>query len=157
MTSAGSEDFNFQIGSWHVKHRRLSARLCDCQDWEEFNGTSDMRLILGGSGNVEDNVLEFPSGPYRAIALRSYDATHRTWAIWWLSSDDPHRLDVPVIGEFQDGKGTFYADDLHLDQPVKVRFLWLQTDTNSPRWEQAMSVDGGESWETNWTMNFTRA
>ena len=41
-------------------------------------------------------------------------------------------------------------------KPIRVRFHWLKTDTASPRWEQAMSVDGGETWETNWTMDFHR-
>jgi hypothetical protein len=38
-----------------------------------------------------------------------------------------------------------------------VRFLWTRTDTESPRWEQAFSDDGGRTWETNWEMDFTRA
>jgi hypothetical protein len=29
--------------------------------------------------------------------------------------------------------------------------------TSTPRWEQAFSEDGGETWETNWIMDFTRA
>jgi hypothetical protein len=29
--------------------------------------------------------------------------------------------------------------------------------TPEPRWQQAFSADGGESWETNWVMEFTRA
>ena len=28
--------------------------------------------------------------------------------------------------------------------------------TPSPRWEQAFSDDGGETWETNWINDFTR-
>jgi hypothetical protein len=28
---------------------------------------------------------------------------------------------------------------------------------SSCAWEQAFSVDRGETWETNWTMSFTRA
>jgi len=40
---------------------------------------------------------------------------------------------------------------------VLVRFLWLRTLTRAPRWEQAVSPDGGATWETNWTMDFTRA
>lgn len=27
-----ASDFDFQIGSWQVKHRRLKARLADCDD-----------------------------------------------------------------------------------------------------------------------------
>ncbi len=151
-----SSDFDFQIGSWHVRHRRLKERLLNCLEWEAFDGTSDMRTILGGNGNVEDNVIEFPGGTYRAIALRSFDPANKSWAIWWLASNAPHTLDVPVIGRFEDGIGSFYADDVLRGDPVKVRFRWLRTDTDSPRWEQAMSADGGANWETNWTMDFER-
>lgn len=151
-----SQDFDFEFGSWQVKHRRLKERLAECTDWEEFEGTADVRPVLGGNGNIEDNVLEFPSGAYRAIAIRSFDATNKTWAIWWLSSDVPHSLDVPVIGSFENGVGAFYADDVLNGEAIKVRFLWLKTDSSTPRWEQAFSNDSGESWETNWTMDFQR-
>ena len=63
---------------------------------------------------------------------------------------------MPVIGKFDDGVGAFYADEFLRGDPVQVRFLWLRTDSASPRWEQAMSKDGGKSWETNWTMDFER-
>lgn len=152
-----SADFDFQIGSWSVTHRRLRERFAGSSDWETFSGTSTMRLVLGGAGNIEDNVLHISTGTYRAIAIRSYDAVKRTWAIWWLDDRNPHALDVPVIGSFVDGVGTFEAVDETDDRSVHVRFLWLRTDTSSPRWEQAMSIDGGVTWETNWTMDFVRA
>ncbi|NRB19580.1 MAG: DUF1579 domain-containing protein [Rhodobacteraceae bacterium] len=151
-----SHDFDFEIGQWRVRHRRLKERLVGCDDWEEFNGSSETRLVLGGNGNVEDNLLEFPSGPYRAIAMRAFDVTSQTWAIWWLSANDPHQLDVPVIGRFEKGVGSFFAEDTLRGQPISVRFLWMRTDTTAPRWEQAMSRDGGTTWETNWTMDFGR-
>lgn len=151
-----STDFDFELGSWQVRHRRLKERLANCDEWEEFGGTAQVHAVLGGNGNIEDNVLEFPGGPYRAVAVRSYDPASRSWAIWWLSSNAPHTLDVPVIGRFENGTGSFYASDMHLGTPVRVRFLWLRTHTDSPRWEQAMSRDGGMSWETNWTMDFHR-
>lgn len=152
-----STDFDFQQGSWRVRHRRLKARLAGCTEWEQFDGTSDQRPILGGNGNVEDNLLHLPTGSYRAIALRSYDPASDTWAIWWLDARSPHGIDAPVIGSFDNGVGAFYADDMHEGLPVRMRFLWLGADTATPRWEQALSADGGASWETNWTMDFTRA
>ena len=153
-----STDFDFEIGAWRVRHRRLKERLVGCTDWEEFEGTSEMRPVLGGNGNIEDNLIHFPAGPYRAIAIRAFDPSSGTWAIWWLSSLDPHRLDVPVVGSFENGLGTFLARETLADgRPVLVRFLWCDTTTPTPRWEQAMSLDDGESWETNWTMAFTRA
>jgi hypothetical protein len=80
-----------------------------------------------------------------------------TWAIWWLDGRNPHALDVPVIGRFEGGVGSFHADDVLDGAPVRMRFLWLRTDTAMPRWEQALSADGGATWETNWTMDFERA
>jgi hypothetical protein len=50
-----SRDFDFQIGTWAVKHRRLKEHLADCNDWEAFDGTCTMATVLGGHGNVEDN------------------------------------------------------------------------------------------------------
>lgn len=156
-SSSFCRDFDFQIGNWTVKHRRLKERLANCKDWEEFDGTCTMALVLGGNGNVEDNVLHISSGTYRAVALRSFDASTKTWAIWWLDSRNPHTLDVPVIGTFEGGVGSFYAIDRFNDQPVRVRFLWQKTETASPRWAQAMSTDDGQTWETNWTMEFRRS
>jgi hypothetical protein len=154
MSSAG--DFDFEIGDWRVAHRRLNGRLVGSADWEEFSGTCSMRTILGGHGNVEDNVINLPTGSYRAVALRSFDPSARTWAIWWLDGRSPHRLDVPVIGTFQNGVGTFYADDTLDGRPIRVRFTWSETHGDAPVWEQAFSADAGRTWETNWIMRFTR-
>ena len=152
-----ASDFDFEFGSWRVRHRRLRQRLADCQDWEEFGGTSTTRPVLGGSGNVEDQFIDLPGGSYRAIAVRSFDPATQNWAIWWLASPDPHRFDTPVMGRFENGVGSFHADETLRGRPVKLRFLWLRTETETPHWEQAMSPDGGRTWETNWTMDFERA
>ena len=152
-----SNDFDFQIGRWRVEHRRLRERLVSSADWEEFDGTSEMRTVLGGNGNVEDNLLHISTGTYRAIAIRSFDPIKKHWAIWWLDARAPHALDVPVIGTFENATGSFYANITHEAKPAQLRFLWLTANKTAPRWEQAMSIDGGKTWETNWTMDFERA
>jgi hypothetical protein len=105
---------------------------------------------------MDDNVLNLPGGAYRAVTLRSFDLQTQTWAIWWLDGRTPHALDVPMIGAFRDGVGTFHADDTLAGRPIRVRFLWTRTCEDAPQWEQAFSADGGESWETNWVMQFNR-
>jgi hypothetical protein len=152
-----SRDFDFEFGQWTVHHRRLKERLTGCTEWEEFSGTTDARPVLNGNGNVEDNVLHFPAGTYRAIAIRSFDPSAGTWAIWWLSALNPHQMDVPVIGRFDGPIGTFTARDTLRGQPVDLRFRWDKTDPERPIWDQALSEDGGDSWEVNWVMAFRRA
>ena len=149
-------DFDFIMGDWNVRHRRLNARLVGCADWTEFSGLSSTRKILGGFGNVEDNVLYFPETEVRAAAFRSFDATTRTWAIWWLDGRAPHNLDVPVVGGFSGSIGVFFANDTLDGKPIQVRFTWHANPGSNPLWEQAFSNDGGTSWETNWVMEFAR-
>ncbi len=150
------QDFDFIIGSWKVAHRRLDERLVGCTTWTQFEGATTTFKVMQGHGNLEDNLLHLPGGDVRAVALRSFDPISRTWAIWWLDGRAPHSLDTPVIGAFDGGVGSFYADDQLAGEPVRVRFTWRANPGGHPTWEQAFSIDQGASWETNWTMEFVR-
>ncbi len=154
--SSRPSDFDFVIGAWDVAHRKLRERLAGCTEWDEFSGTSETRKVLGGLGNLEDNVLELPEGTYRAVALRSFNAAEKAWAIWWLDGRNPWSIDTPVLGGFVDGVGVFYADETLRGNPIRIRFTWTKRTADALRWEQAFSVDAGTTWETNWVMDFTR-
>jgi hypothetical protein len=156
LMSSAPTDFDFVIGNWFVKHRRLKERLANCTEWVEFDGEMSTQKILGGFGNIEDNILRLPEQDVRAIALRSYDRNTKNWSIWWLDGRFPGQIDVPVVGKFIDGVGTFFANDTFQEIPIIVRFIWRQIGVDLLRWEQAFSADEGESWETNWTMDFRR-
>ncbi|MBO9577767.1 MAG: hypothetical protein J7480_03235 [Microbacteriaceae bacterium] len=156
LRSDAPTDFDFVIGDWDVTHRRLAERLVGSDEWIEFPGEMSTRQILGGYGNVENNVLHLPEGAYRAVALRSFDAATGSWSIWWLDGRFPGRLDVPVVGSFADGVGTFTAEDVLDGVPIVVRFVWSRVHADELRWEQAFSADAGQTWETNWTMAFRR-
>lgn len=154
--SDGLVDFDFLHGSWRVQHRRLVGRLVGSTDWQVFDGSCLCSPLLGGAGNVDDNVVNLPDGPYRAVTLRSFDAGRGLWSIWWLDGRFPHRLDVPMVGAFEGGRGGFLAQDVLDGRPVQVRFLWSRNASGQPRWEQAFSGDDGASWEVNWVMEFHR-
>jgi hypothetical protein len=127
-----------------------------CKEWETFSGICVARTTLGGFGNVDDNIINAPSGTYRAVTIRSFDAAAGTWSIWWLDGRRPGSLHVPVVGSFVNDVGTFFAEDTWEGKPIRMRFLWTRPRTDAPHWEQAFSPDGGATWETNWVMDFTR-
>jgi hypothetical protein len=154
--TSSSHDFDFWFGSWRGHHRQLKARLAGSEDWIEFAGTAKAGPILGGLGNLDDNVIEKPNGSYHAASLRTFDPKTRLWSIWWFDGRTPAQIDPPMVGSFEDGTGIFYCDDQFEGKPIRVRFIWSRTNTGSPHWEQAFSPDGGRSWETNWVMDFTR-
>jgi hypothetical protein len=150
----GAKDFDFLIGDWKVSHSRLKRRLANDDTWAPFAGTCSMRPLLGGMANVDDNVLDLPEGRYRGIGLRYFNADGR-WRIHWVDSRSPG-IDPGVVGGFADGVGTFIGDDSHEGRPVRARYIWSQITPISAHWEQAFSVDGEKTWETNWRMAFTR-
>ncbi len=84
-----------------------------------------------------------------------FNPATKEWAIYWVDSRTGV-LQPPVFGSFEGGIGTFYGDDEHEGTPVRVRYLWSKITPSSARWEQAFSVDNGQTWETNWVMEFTR-
>jgi hypothetical protein len=53
-------------------------------------------------------------------------------------------------------RGEFYSQELFEGRHIFNRFIWTVTSHDVCRWEQAFSVDGGRSWETNWIMGLTR-
>jgi hypothetical protein len=148
-------DFDFLFGSWRVHHHRLDRRLAGCTDWSDFEGRSTARPLLDRLANIDENVLELPSGRYEAATVRTFDEKERRWSIYWIDGRDP-KIDTPMQGGFADGVGTFFGDDTFDGVPILVRFLWTGITATSANWEQAFSTDGGTSWETNWAMRFER-
>jgi hypothetical protein len=151
-----AHDFDFLIGRWKVHHRRLAKRLTGNHDWVEFEGTSQLWMTMNGHGTVDDNYIGLPSGDYRAMGIRSYDPATQTWAIWWIDARNPHDLEPPVKGNFQNGVGNFEGEDTFAGKRIKVRYIWSRITPTSAHWEQAFSPDDGKTWETNWRMDFTR-
>jgi hypothetical protein len=151
----GRGDFDFLIGRWNVQHRRLRERLKGSTTWDEFAGTSLTRKTLSGLGNLEEVTMFLPSGRVEAMAFRFFDPQADQWSIYW--ADSVHGFQPPpVIGEFTEGHGEFYAQDTLVGRSIFCRFIWSDITVTTCRWEQAFSPDGGKSWETNWIMEFTR-
>jgi hypothetical protein len=151
-----AQDFDFFMGRWKVRNRRLTERLAGSDEWEEFESTSVAHQILGGLGN-EDEFRTRHAGGFIGMSFRFFDPAKRRWSIYWADSRQPGELDPPVFGTFSEGMGVFEGEDVFEGRPIKVRFIWSGIRTRTPRWEQAFSADGGETWETNWIMDFSPA
>ena len=152
-----ASDFDFWPGEWTARNRRLRERLAGSDEWEEFESTSVARKILDGLGN-QDEFRTDHGGGYDGMSFRFFDPETWQWSIYWADSRHPTlMLEPPVIGSFSGDVGVFEGDDRFAGRPIRVRYTWSNVTTPTPRWEQAFSEDGGETWETNWVTEFTRA
>ena len=150
---SAAHDFDFNHGDWDVTNRRLKVRGVRSDDWEVFPSFETAQLLMGGTVSIDES--DFPTKGFNGMTLRLYQPAEDRWAIYWINSKDG-KLQPPVYGRFENGQGVFAGDDLDDGRPVKVLFDWSGTDTDTPRWSQAFSYDGGATWETNWIMEFRR-
>lgn len=148
-----AHDFDFNTGDWVVTNRRLQARGVGSEAWDVFTSHQTSQVLMGGLVSIDE--AEFRSKGFRGMTFRHYEPARDLWSIYWINSADGV-LQPPVHGRFTDGHGVFAGDDMDGDRPIKVLFDWSRTDTPTPRWSQAFSYDGGETWETNWIMEFAR-
>lgn len=147
-------DFDFLIGHWAVRHRRLLTRGAGAKDWDVFEGTACTEPRMGGLVNVEQH--DCPARGWQGVALRALDRETGDWSIWWISDRDG-RLQPPVIGRFHADGCRLEGPDSDGDRPILARYEWSRVHSGAPRWAQAFSYDGGATWEENWVMDFSRA
>ena len=152
----GAHDFDFLLGSWRIINRRLTERLVGADTWDTFEATLSVKPILGGLGNVDEFTADWKDKRVEATTLRVFNPATGEWSLYWVDNLTAV-VQPPVVGRFQDGRGEFFADDQHGGRPVLARFTWRDITRDSAIWEQAFSTDDGQTWETNWTMEFTRS
>lgn len=151
----GYADFDFLIGQWNIHHHRLQGWLKGSTSWEEFEGTASDRKILGGLGSISEVTLHLASGIVRGMTVRLFDPKAAQWRVYWADGAQG-AFTTPMIGGFAHGHGAFYAHESFDGRHILSRFLWSNITHNSCHWEQAFSMDGGNTWETNWIMDLTR-
>ncbi|MGH9186648.1 MAG: hypothetical protein ACRD0U_12670 [Acidimicrobiales bacterium] len=147
-------DFDFLEGAWNIANCRLRKLLVGSTDWDEFPAHSLGTRHFDGAASVTE--ITFPTQGFSGLGLRVLDPERQEWSIYWVNSTTG-TLYPPVVGRLVDGAGEFYGDDTHEGTPIRARYIWSDIALNSAHWEQAFSADGGQTWETNWVMEWTRA
>ncbi len=153
---ASKHDFDFLFGSWKIHNRYLRGRLRQSTEWIEFDAQSQTDPLLDGFGHLDRYTAVRDGSPFEGITLRLFDPATAQWSIHWADTARARTLLPPMVGRFIGGVGEFYGDETVDGKKVLCRFLWTRPSADPARWEQALSDDGGRTWETNWIMTLTR-
>jgi hypothetical protein len=151
----GQHDFDFEFGTWKTHLRRLQRPLTGSTTWVEYNGTTVVRKVWGGRANLVELVADGPAGHIEALSLRLYNPESHQWSLNFSSSSSG-TLGQPTIGEFKNGRGEFYDQEMFNGRAILVRFVISDITPDSCRFEQSFSDDGGKTWELNWIAVDTR-
>ncbi len=151
----GRHDFDFLHGTWRRQDRRAQRTPSGATEWQEFEGTSVVRPLWDGQGNFEEYQADAPNGPIHAVSLHLYNPRTRQWSLSW--ADRGHgTLGPPATGQFRNRRGEFFSFEEYQGRKIYLRLSWTNVSPTEAGFEQALSTDGGRTWEANWVMRFTR-
>jgi hypothetical protein len=113
---------------------------------------------LDGRAEVEEmNVYSTDKHTHiQGLALRLYNPESHQWSIYWANAADGVLEQNPMVGQFRNGQGEFYNQQVYEGRAIYARFVWSNVTTNSPHFEQSFSADGGKTWEANWITDQTK-
>src|SRR6266446_5075339 len=151
----GTHDFDFETGTWKTHLRRLLHPLTGSSTWVEYDGTTVVRKVWNGRANIVELEVDGPAGHIEGLSLRLYRPQSHQWSLNFANSS-AGTLSQPTIGEFKNGRGEFYDQETLNGPAIFVRFVVSDITSNSCRFEQSFSNDGGKTWEVNWIAIDTR-
>jgi hypothetical protein len=152
----GQHDFDFELGRWTIKLRKLKSPLHNSHEWVDYAGTSVTRPMWGGKAQVEELEVDSPiAGHIEGMTIRLYSTAAHQWRLNW-ANQKTGIFEVPGVGGFKDGRGEFYDYEMWEGRMILVRAVWSQITPRSAHFEQSFSDDNGKTWETNWITDQTR-
>lgn len=151
----GQHDFDAEIGSWKTHVKRLVHPLSGSTTWAEYDGTTVVRKVWGGKGNLAELEADGSAGHLQLLSLRLYNPEAHQWSLN-VASSKGGSIGVPTVGEFGNGRGEFIDQEIFDGRAILVRFFISEVSPDQFHFEQAFSDDGGATWEANWIATDTR-
>jgi hypothetical protein len=149
-------DWDFEFGAWRARVTMQLSPLGPDRSWVTLVGTSVVRKIWGGRGNIGELEIGNAAHHLEGLTVRLYDPRAREWSVYFANGKTGD-LEVPgMVGRFENGRGEFYDRELFAGKPIRVRFLFSRITQKSFRFVQSFSQDGGKTWLPNWIATFTR-
>src|SRR6266702_6252191 len=105
----GAYDFDFLIGNWKARVRRLPDRLVGSTTWVEYNGISNHKKILDTNANFEEFEVDNPEKHLhiKAQTLRLYNPDSHQWSIYLLDLDRGALNLPPVVANLMGTAASF--------------------------------------------------
>jgi hypothetical protein len=120
-----------------------------------MEATVVVRQMWNGRANLMELVADSPTGRLEELDLRLYNPRSHQWSRNFANSRDG-TMELPMFGEFKNGRGEFIGPDTLNGKPILVRHVFSKITLDSHHFEQSFSNDGGKTWEPNFVATLTR-
>jgi hypothetical protein len=137
---APEEQFDFWLGDWDVS-------------WGEGQqGTNRIDKILDGKV-IREQFDGNPAMDFRGMSLSVYDSRGEQWRQTWVDMRGNYWA---FEGAFEEGRMTLATEVVVEDKAVMLRMVFYNIAADELDWSWERSDDGGDSWQQNWHIHYTR-
>jgi hypothetical protein len=141
--------FDFWVGEWSVQNRHLQAD----GSWKDGDVTRARIVpVCGGRAVLEEWAGPLHGNFMNGFSLRAYDPAREDWDLLLFWTPTGHGSFGQLRGTFRHGRGEFFADG---GQNL-TRYSFSDALPDTVRWDQGTTKDGGQTWRTDWVMEFSR-
>ncbi len=148
------------IGTWDVQSRVLMN--ADTDEWLDETATSTVEPVIGGFALLERYEGSYGGAPIQGMSVRIYNTSTERWHQRWTDNTSPGF--APYTGQFADGQFVAYSDngyspevDGGTEKQRGLREIFFDIEEDHFSWRLEQTTDGGMSWTTVWTLEYTRA
>lgn len=151
----GAHDFDFAVGVWKTDIVRRVHPLSGSDETMHLVGTVTGRKVWDGRAQLEEIEADGPNGHWEGMTAFLYDPKARQWSMNFANSAEG-KINVPMIGSFENRRGELIAQDTLNGRSVLVRGVWSDITPTSHTYQESYSADGGRTWEVAFTAHKTR-
>jgi len=148
-------DFDFNPGIWHTEITRTGDPFTAPDQTMAMHGTVTVRRIWGGRAQLEEIEADGPKGHWEGLTLFLYNPKSHQWSQSFINSS-MGTLDLPLVGDFKQGRGELYSEDTFKGRSILVRGVWSDIEQNGHRYNESYSDDGGKTWKQAFRANVTK-
>ena len=152
----GRRDFDFNFGVWKTHIKRVVDPFSGSGESFEMNGTVTVRKVWGGRAQLEEIAADGPKGHWEGLTLFLYNPSAHQWSQGFADARQGTMESSPLIGEFKNGRGEFFAGDTFKGRTILVRGTWSDIKPNSHHFQEDYSADGGATWAPVFIADLTR-
>lgn len=134
-----AQQLDFWLGEWDVT-------------WDGGRGTNRIERILNGR-IIQENFDGGISMPFRGMSVSAYNTKIGAWQQTWVDTEGTY---WHFTGDHQGDRMIFATDDVADGEPIKLRMVFYNIETDQFDWDWEKSGDGGKTWELRWRIHYTR-
>ena len=113
VTHDRQHDFDFNVGTWKIHVERLVHPLTGSKTWVTLEGTKVVRKVWNGRAQTEEVEADGPDFHLENMGLMLYNPKSHQWSTHFVNSSDGIFEPPPMIGEFKNGRGEFFGNEIH--------------------------------------------